>query len=70
VAAALDDLLKDGTVLLLPTTPGPPPPVSLKSMSPPLRVWTASCQRINCLASIAGLPQVPHPFLSPNMAPV
>ncbi|MEA3411954.1 MAG: amidase [Pseudomonadota bacterium] len=68
VTARLTDLLRDDTVLVLPTTPGPAPCKGLDDReSDRIRVAT---MRLTCIAPMCGVPQVSVPMATVDGRPL
>lgn len=68
IRGTMDQLLKDGALLVMPTAPGPAPLLNL----PPeqLEQTRASTLQMCCIAGLAGLPQVTLPIGHVNGLPV
>ncbi len=52
----LDELLRDDGILLIPTAPGPAPPLAMPAEQ--LNAWRKCVMTLTCIAGLAGLPQV------------
>lgn len=68
IRSALDDLLVDGAVIALPTTPGGAP--LLSTPVPALEAWRNRALGLLCIAGHAGLPQVNLPVAVVDGKPV
>jgi len=68
IASRLRDLLADGGVLAIPTTPGIAP--KLETSVPELEAWRNRCLGLLCIAGHAGLPQVNLPLGRVDGCPV
>lgn len=62
-------LLAPGTVLVLPSAPGPAPPLGY-DQSPAGDEWRARALSICCIAGLCGLPQVSLPLATVDGLPV
>jgi amidase len=68
ITSRLNDLLADGTVLVIPTTPGIAPLRGLPV--PELEAWRNRCLGLLCIAGHAGLPQISLPMASLGGCPI
>ncbi|KAI3438049.1 hypothetical protein D9Q98_000492 [Chlorella vulgaris] len=74
--AAMRDALADGKIFVLPTTPGPAPPLPANPAAPTaseqeaLRLFRQRCAQFAAIASLTGGPQVVVPLPVPGAMPL
>jgi amidase len=68
IKARLADIVTQDALIVLPAAPGPAP--KLMSTGAEVEDFRQRVQRLTCIASLAGLPQVSIPCLEINKAPV
>jgi amidase len=68
IKSRLDEIVKDDTLVVLPSAPGPAP--KLAATGAEVEDFRQRAQRLTCIAGLAGLPQISIPALEIEGAPV